>query len=235
MKLAYPATRCFRVAVDKVGKFCIVISVALLTISLVGSQIASNVRTLSIAGRPEYANVLEIKGKAYIGIEDLAQLTHGSLSFDADRILLTLPGDSGQKPIATGGFSKDFLGAAIEHVSDLREWRITIVDSIQNNTPISEPWITELQRRAQKSLALTGTAKVTDDDQKCYPLIAAEYANMQKLSDRFLSMRRQLKYIDPRSLENDPLDRQILACAHSLASMAANNQFRDEGQCTEAR
>lgn len=159
----------------------------------------------------------------------------GSLTFDADRILLTLPSDSAHEPSVIHGFSREFLQALIEQMSDIREWRAAVNNSIQSNAPISEQFVGELQRGAHKNLALAGTVRSTQEDHHCYPLLAAEYSNMQKLSDRFLSLRKQLKYIDPRSADNDPLDRQILACAHSLASMAADNQFHAEPQCTEAR
>lgn len=56
---------------------------------------------------------------------------------------------------------------------------------------------------------------------------------MQKLSDQFLAKRRQVAYIDPKSIDNDPLDRQILACGRGLAAMAADNQFHEEPACTE--
>jgi hypothetical protein len=117
----------------------------------------------------------------------------------------------------------------------IREWRITIVNSIRDNSPVSEEWVSELQRRAQKNLALVGAGRSTEDDRNGNLLLAAEFANMRKLSDGFLSRRKRLQYIDPGSIDNDPLDRQILACARSLASMGADNQFRDEAACIEAR
>jgi hypothetical protein len=206
---------------------------------LANSQSAPDARTLSIAGHSESAKVLEVNGKSYVQVEDLARLTQGSLTFKANRILLTLPAEQAHSPVkalsATQGFSKEFIQAGIEQMSAIREWRITIVNSIQNNSPVSEEWVSELGRRAHKSLALAGTARSTEDDRNGYLLLAAEFSNMQKLSDRFLSRRKQMQYIDPRSIDNDPLDRQILACARSLASMAADNQFRDEASCREAR
>ena len=206
---------------------------------LANSQSAPDARTLSIVGHSESAKVLELSGKSYVAVEDVARLTRGSLTFQANRILLTLPAEQAHPSAASSpvihGFSKEFLQAGIEQMSAIREWRITIVNSIRNNSPVSEEWVSELGRRANKSLALAGAARSTEDDRNGYLLLAAEFANMQKLSDRFLSKRKQMQYIDPRSIDNDPLDRLILACAHSLASMAADNQFHDEASCREAR
>lgn len=203
------------------------------------TQAAPNARTLSIAGQSEYAKILELNGKSYVAVEDVARLTRASVTFNANRILLTLPGNVAYAPAAPRpamqGFSKEFLQAGIEQMSAIREWRITIVNSIQNNSPVSEEWVSELQRRAHKNLAQVSAAKSTEDDLNGYLLLAGEFTNMRKLSDGFLSKRKRLLYIDPGSIDNDPLDRQILACARSLASMAADNQFRDEPACSEAR
>jgi hypothetical protein len=54
---------------------------------------------------------------------------------------------------------------------------------------------------------------------------------MNKLSDRFLEANRTRSYISPDALNNDPTDQRILTCAHSLAAMAANGQFIDDGSC----
>jgi hypothetical protein len=211
-------------------------------------------RTLSIAGRAGSAQVLEFDGKSYVNLEDLARLTQGTLSFSALHIVLAFPAAAPTRtptmaatPAATpatapaaapqpeNGFSTGFLQAGIEYMSAVREWRITIVNSIENNSPISEHWISGLQGNAAKNLALAATSRSTKDDWDGYESLQALSKNMQKLSDRFLADRRSLKYIDPKSIANDRLDQQILACAHSLASMAAENQFRHESQCSEAR
>jgi hypothetical protein len=216
----------------------LIATMILLAVSfLAHSQSDQDTRTLSIAGQSESAKVLELDGKSYVAVEDVARLTRGTLSFKAQQILLTLPGEPAHSSAgvsrAAKGFSKAFLQAGIEQMSAIREWRITIVNSIHNNFPVPEEWVSELQRRAHKNLALVGAASSTEDDRNAYQLLAAEFANMQKLSDGFLSKRRQLQYIHPSSIDNDPLDQQILTCARSLASMAAENQFHDESSCIE--
>ncbi|MFL6447375.1 MAG: hypothetical protein ACJ746_06750 [Bryobacteraceae bacterium] len=200
-------------------------------------QSASDGRTFSIAGQSGYAKILEVNGKSYVEVEDVARLTRGSISFSTNQVLLSLPAQSASASAlpATQGFSKEFRQTGIELMSSLREWRITIVNSIQSNFPVSEEGVSELQRRAQRNLALVGSARSTQDDRSGYALLAAEFSNMRKLSDGFLSKRRQLQYIDPHSIDNDPLDRQIVACGRSIASMAAENQYRDEAACIEAR
>ena len=54
---------------------------------------------------------------------------------------------------------------------------------------------------------------------------------MQQLSDKMVSARKNMTYIAPDALANDPLDKKIVNCAHSLAAMAASGQFHDDGSC----
>jgi hypothetical protein len=199
-------------------------------------QSAPDARRLSIAGRQGSVKVREFNGTSYIALDDVARLMHGSLSFTGNQVFLALPSAQSAPPQSAPvktGFSKAFLEAGIEQTSTIREWRIIIVNSIQNNSLISEDEISALRRRADKQLSLVAAARNTDDDRNAYPLLVAEFANMQRLSDQFLAKRRQLAYIDPKSIDNDPLDRQILACGRGLAAMAADNHFHEEPACTE--
>jgi hypothetical protein len=54
---------------------------------------------------------------------------------------------------------------------------------------------------------------------------------MQQLSNKLLKKRQSLEYIPPNFLNDDPLNQKVLACARSLASMAASGQFEDDGSC----
>jgi hypothetical protein len=117
----------------------------------------------------------------------------------------------------------------------IREWRVAIVDSVQHNYPISENWVSAQRRLADRNLKLASAAASTDDDRSGVAVLTAEFNNMQKLSDRILAKRRKATYIPPKSLNNDPLDQQILACAQSMAAMVANNAFVDDANCRESR
>src|SRR5215475_2509731 len=101
------------------------------------SQSVPDGRTLSIAGQTESAKIFDLNGKSYVAVEDVARLTHGSLSFNANQVLLTLPSGAAHSSTTgpvTQGFSKSFLQAGIEEMSVIREWRITVVNSIKNNS-----------------------------------------------------------------------------------------------------
>ena len=212
-------------------QFLLLTTVLLVWLSRARPQSAQGARTLSVSGHAGHINVVQLNGKSYVSIEDLTHLTQSSLLLKANQMVLTLAGTPATQPSKKQGFSRDFLMASIEQMGEVREWRIAIVNSIQNNSPVPEGWLSEQRRRAEKNLALASAARSTDDDHSAYPLLAAELSNMQKMSDRFLAKRKQLQYIDPKFIENDKLDKQILNCAHGLAAMAADEQFRDEPSC----
>lgn len=116
-------------------------------------------------------------------------------------------------------------------MSQVREWHAALKTAIERSYPISNDWIAPLRRQAQQALRLTEVAATTDDDKNAYPLLANEFNNMVKLSDKYLGMASNMDYIDPNSLNNDPTEQRLMTCAHSLVSMASTGQFVDDGSC----
>ena len=160
----------------------------------------------------------------------------GSLSYQG--ITLTLPtaaGTASAAPLAnqpeTLGFSKEFLNATIETLSDIREWRSALLMSIQNGHPVTEAWMDDYRAQAAKNLRLTHIATTTNSDRNALPLLSKEFDHMQELDNKILTARKKLDYITPDRVKNDPLDQKILNCAHSLAAMAASGEFQDNGSC----
>jgi hypothetical protein len=193
--------------------------------------------TLSVSGYPGTAPLVQLNGRSYVDLEALTRLIEGSLAYTQDHVTLTLSSAPAEAPPAevAQGFSKPFVQAGIEQMSVIREWRVAIVDSVQHNYPISEDWVSTQRRLADRNLKLASAAASTDDDRSGVAVLTAEFNNMQKLSDRILAKRRKASYIPPKSLNNDPLDQQILACAQSMAAMVANNAFVDDANCRESQ
>ena len=193
--------------------------------------------TLAVTGHTGTTPLVEMNGRSYVDLEALTRLIEGSLAYKQNEVTLTLPAAPEGAPATEvqEGFSKPFVKAGIELMTEIREWRVAIVDSVRNNYPISADWVSTQRRVADKNLMLATTAASTEDDHSAVPLLTAEFNNMQKLSDRILGMRRRATYIDRRALENDPLDQQILTCAQSMAAMVADNAFKDDAHCREAQ
>ena len=205
---------------------------------LAGAQVAKEAGTLTIAGQSDQAPVVRISGKAYVDIESLTRITHGSVRIQGSQIILTLPGSASTAaatqpaqqekiPQLSGGF----LSAEIEALTQIREWRASLVYSVRNNYPVTENWVSNLRRSADAKVQLAVAAATTEPDQKALELLKNEFNNMQQMSDQFLAMHTQANYIDPKSFDDNSQDQKILSCERALASMAATKQFQDEPSC----
>jgi small-conductance mechanosensitive channel len=106
-----------------------------------------------------------------------------------------------------------------------------LVNAVQNGYPLSDDLVAGYRAEAAKNLRLASVAASTDSDRNTYQLISNELDKMQQLSNKLLAARKNLDYIPRDALQDDPLDQQILACARSLAAIAASGQFQDDGSC----
>ena len=191
---------------------------------------------LTVSGHSGQAPVTQLNGRSYVAIDALARLMNGSLGYQGNHITLTVPlvgSAAGGVPPgqpANSGFSKDFLNAGIETMSDIREWRSTLLNAVQNGFPVTEPWMANYQAQAAKSLRLTSVAATTNSDHNALRLLSRELDHMQALGNKGLR-RKNLSYITPDIVQKDPLDQKILNCARSLAAMVASGAFQDNGSC----
>ena len=196
-------------------------------------------RTLVLTGHAGELSVTEMGGHYYVDIEALTRLANGSLSFRGNQIVLTLSApitntstiNSAATQSVPSGFSKEFLKAGIEEMSVIREWRSALINLIRQGYPVTEDWAASYRGQAQQNLRLVSVAASTESDRSALQLLTNEFNNMKKLSDRFVEANKSRTYVSPNALDNDPLDQKILNCAHSLAAMAASNQFVDDGSC----
>jgi hypothetical protein len=191
------------------------------------SLAAQHSNSLIIAGQPGSAKVIQVDGRNYVEVEGLARLTNSSISFNGNQIVLTL--SSAAAPAT--GFSKDFVIAGIEAMALIREWHAALRNAIERSYPLGEDWLAAYRAQALTALRLASAAVNTTSDKNALPFLDNEFNNIAKLSDKYLQMAKSVTYIAPDSLDADPLDRKIRACAHSLASMATADQFVDDGSC----
>src|SRR5208282_635541 len=148
----------------------LILFVFLIVPGLARSQAAQQSRTLIVNGQSGQVKVVRIDGRSYVDLESLARIANGTLGFSGDQITLTLPGPAAGTPSAATpsgppanpGFSKEFLRAGIEEMAVIREWRTAMVNSIQNNYPISEDWVANFRGQASISLKLAAVAASTD-------------------------------------------------------------------------
>jgi hypothetical protein len=200
---------------------------------------AQEPQTLMVNGQRTQISVVQMNGHSYVDLEALARAANGSLSFNGNQISLTLPG-AGDSPApapapassaANSEFSKSFLRAGIEQMTIIREWRTALANAVQNGFPITDDWLSSYRSQATTALRLSFVAINTDSDRNAYRLLNTEFENMKLLSNNYVALRQSMQFIAPDSMVNDPLNQKILNCGHSLAAMAANGQFVEDGSC----
>jgi hypothetical protein len=187
-------------------------------------------KTLVIDGHPGQIPVIDANGGSCVGIEPLASLMNGSLSFNGNQITLSLHGSTSAQP-ESQELSQGFLSAGIEAGTEIREWRSALQTAVQYGFPTNSDWVNRYSGPATSSVRQASVAATTEADKNAAQLMANLLGFMQQLSDKLISARQNLTYIAPNALETDPLDKKILSCAHSLGAMAASRQFRDDGSC----
>jgi len=200
--------------------------------------VAQETSSLLIEGPQGQTRVLQVQGKNYVEVDELARITGGSLRFAGNQIMLTLPvsGDTSahaeqSAPQPAAGFSKPFLTAGIEAMREILEWHAALKNAIERGYPLSDTWFGNYRRQMRSTLAQTQAAASTDLDQQAFPLLTNEFNTMSALTDKYLKITVSRDFLAPNSLNSDPLDQKLLTCWQSLASMASSNQFVDDGSC----
>ncbi len=193
--------------------------------------------SLLVHGPQGKAKVIQVQGKNYVEIDEVARITGGSLRFVGNEIILALPSTSDasehvdpatSQPV---GLSKPFLSAGIEAMREILEWHAALETGIERGYPLSDVWIGSYRRQIQSTLRQAEAAASTDADQKALPLLTSEFNTMSALTDKYLQITASRNYLAPDSLNSDPLDQKLLSCWHSLESMASSDQLSDDGAC----
>ncbi len=198
------------------------------------SQAGQSSGTLVVSGYSGQVPVIQINGGSYVAVDALARLMSGSLAYQGSQIVLTVPAAGSVLPAgqpANTGFSKDFLKASIETMSDIREWRSALLNAVENGYPVKDAWMADYRAQATKNLHLASIASTTPSDRNALQLLTRELDHMQALGNKILAARKNLNYITPDIVKKDPLDQKVLNCARSLAAMAASGEFQDDGSC----
>jgi len=204
-------------------------------------------RILVIDGKAGQAAVVEIGGHAFVEIEGLTQITHGSLSFKADRIVLSLPtsnvgppmaevqAEPAHSPSVDSGLSRNFMLAGIEEIATMREWASTLAYAIENGYPISEHWATQSREQAAHDLTLAAAAASNESDRNALQLLTNEFEAVREWSNKLMHERKAMdtaKYaISDNALREDTTSQKIITCGHFLATMLGGGSFKDDPSC----
>ncbi len=193
---------------------------------------------LQVKGRPGQAPVIQVNGRAFVDVEVLARITESSLSFESDRILLTLPHSDAEPAAdnqpARAGFSQPFMSAAIEAIASMREWGSTLAVAIQNGYPVGNAMIVYRGRAADR-VRLASAAATTDADRSGLELLSSEFKNVQAWSDKLVNAQKSMSAgnltMSEDALQNDPMFQGIVRCGQFLGQMLASGAFQDDAAC----
>ena len=199
--------------------------------------------TLSVQSCSAEAPIVQVQGRALVDVQDLARITHGSLSFEGDRTILTMPACEASKPAgddtSKAGFSHAFTRAGIEAMASIREWGGMLMITVQNGYPVGNTMagntIMAYQGRAADSVALASSAASTESDHRGLELLRNEFNNLQAWADTFIKARNSLSATKLTTSENalkeDQDVQKLIYCGQSLAQMFAGGTFQDEVAC----
>lgn len=193
-------------------------------------QSVRQMRTLIVNGQSGEAPVVQAAGHTYVDLEALARIANGSLAFEDDQIVLTIPASS-TEPTADSAFSKSFMRAAIEELSIIREWRNALKNGIEHSYPITDDWLSLYRGQAVDGLRRASVEATTDADRSALQLLTNELNNMEALAGKYMEKNEAVQYTPPDSLRDDPMHQRILTCARSLAAMISSGNFVDDGAC----
>lgn len=211
----------------------------LLLAGVLFAQSVSN-RALVVNGKQVDAPLVQFEGHSYADIQALAAALNGSLIFEPNRVVLTLPGPDSTTSSGDATahevppLSRDFARAAIAEIAGLREWRGVITTIITYGLPVVGTWPQDYHDRVEADLMQTQVAASNESDQKAAQLIENEFANTEAWTNDVVSERQALnaaRSVDPNALQNDVLLTKITNCGRFLSNMIVSAQFSDDLSC----
>ncbi len=214
----------------------------LLMVATAMAQSQGEREVLSVQGYQGQASVIRYQGRVFVDVQALAQITNGSLSFEKNKIILTLPGpdDSSSSDDAhTSGFSRPFMKAAVEAMASIREWGGMLMVTVENGYPVGNTMagntIVGYQDRAADNVALASAAVSTASDSRGLELLQNEFNNVQVWSNKFVEARESMSAanltVSEGALNHDEEAQKILRCGQFLAQMFAGGTFQDDAVC----
>jgi len=229
----------------RISMACLLATQFLVMSGIALSQATNQNQTLIINGQSTQVSVIQVNGHSYVALEALANAVNGSLSSSGNQIALTVnigaapsapaassaPPAPAPTPPPNPGFSRGFLNAGIEQMATVREWHAALASAIQNGYPLTADMLAPYRAQATTNLRLASVAVSTDSDRSAFQLLNNVFQNMARLADKYVAARANMDFISPNALQNDSLNQRLVACGHSLASMAASGQFVDDGSC----
>jgi len=206
------------------------------------AQAQSKKLTLTLNRHVAELPVVDIKGRSYVEVSNLARALNGSVSFRGDLISLTVPGDTTgasaqpSEPEQTRTkLTPQFMKSAIEALALMREWGTTLAYSIKNGYPVTDQWVSSYREQARSGVQTASSSATTDDDRNAVQLLTNEFESVLQWTNKLLDARKSMSAanyaLSDNALRNDPLSQKIMTCGHFLGTMLGSGQFGDDASC----
>jgi hypothetical protein len=207
------------------------------------AQNKNSSRTLTINGQTGEVSVVEINGREYVDLQAVARIANGSVGFQGNQIILTLPAPVGSNSATApppegqteSGFSQEFMKAGIEEIALMREWASPLAYAVQNGYPITEQWVAGYREQAANGLRLASAVATTESDRNALHLLSNEFESVREWSNKLMEARKSMdtaKYaLSASALRDDPLSQKIVACGRFLGPMLGSGTFQNDPSC----
>ncbi len=215
--------------------FALALAAILAAATAVMAQRTSN-RVLVINGHQGSAPVVQVGGRTYVDLEALAQITNGAVSFESNRIILTLPPPTAAEEASqqTRRLSREFATAALGALAQMREWKAAVETMIRFQVPVTGQWLQDYRDRADEAVRLAKVAASTSPDQSAFQLLVAEFNTLSQWAGNAVEQRQSLnatRTLSPDVLQNDQTLQKISNCSQFLGSMLVSGTFSDNPAC----
>ena len=219
----------------------VALSLVMILTSVFG-QTKQQRRTLVVNGQSGEAAVVQVDGRLYVDLGTLVSIANGSVAFQGNRIVVTVPSSANEPVVARqadqsadSDFSREFMRAGIEEIGLMREWASPLAYAIQNGYPVTEQWVAGYREQAANGLHLASVSATTNADHSALQLLTNEFEAVKEWCNKLVEARKSMnaaKYaMSASALQNDPLSQKIVTCGRFLGPMLAGGQFQDDTSC----
>jgi hypothetical protein len=188
--------------------------------------------------------VVQMGGHAYVDVETVAQFTNGSVTLEANRVVLTFPESGTRAAPSTGlaplppapppGLSRNFASLAIAELAEMREWRGAVGAILTYGVPVVGSWPQDYHDRVETNLSQVGLAASTAADQDAMQLLQNEFSNLSRWANDVVATRQSMNAtntVRPDTLQTDQALAKISNCTRFLNSMLVSGTFADDPSC----
>jgi hypothetical protein len=188
--------------------------------------------------------VVQVGGHAYVDVETVAQFTNGSVTLEANRVVLTFPESGTTAAPSTGlaplppapppGLSRNFASLAIAELAEMREWRGAVGAILTYGVPVVGSWPQDYHDRVETNLSQVGLAASTAADQDAMQLLQNEFSNLSRWANDVVATRQSMNAtntVRPDTLQSDQALAKISNCTRFLNSMLVSGTFADDPSC----